>query len=291
MVRFCRFFRFQKEALLIRYACLPYVFALASCGNPDSQVLEAVKAVLSNTDGARFGKIAYGDAEGVAYACVTVDAKNPLGTYSGKMQLPAIKVRDGQWASPGDVVGTTSESCLKKLADDFSGRNDSIPPSEYPTKAAAGSKEAASSFDRREVRWFESFGDNVIQGEARLSTKAGEIRTCGSESDTVTLVPVSKYGRERMIITFGNDESGFRSRPSELAIADPLYLKTVKETGCDDAGRFLFENLPDGDYFIISSVTWTVYTASEKAPTQGGNLMKRVRVRGGEVAKVLLVAP
>lgn len=53
---------------------------------------------------------------------------------------------------------------------------------------------------------------------------------------------------------------------------------------CDAQGYFTFENVADGNFFVLSNVVWM---AGAHNP-QGGALMKSVSVKGGEVKTVIL---
>lgn len=139
-------------------------------------------------------------------------------------------------------------------------------------------------YDPASVRWAESKGDNSIQGTAMLRTRGGEVRTCAALD--VHLIPVSVYAKERAIHLYGNVRGGFR--PIYLPIAfEPEsreYAESVRATKCDPTGQFEFEGLADGDWYVSSVVFWEVPGAGY----QGGSLLQRVRVSGGQTAKIVL---
>lgn len=279
----------MRQSAVISIFCLP----LISCGdgNADAAIRAATEKVLNVKEGAQFGNILRREVTGIGYACATVEVKNRLGMSSGPQQVPVVQDNEGQWRALEPEEGQTPAECMTALAQDLSGANDSIPPSSYLLEPPKATKEATTEFDRNEVRWSEGFGDNVIQGQAILKTRSGQTRLCDREPDSVALFPVSTYARERMKIIYGNDQSGFRGTRSPVAPADPLYAATGNETGCDENGRFLFQNIPDGDYFVAASVFWKVYKRPPQDSLQGGVLMQRVQVAGGEVKKLSLSAP
>lgn len=264
-------------------------FVLSACGQSDGAIQEAVREGLSVQEGARFGAIEHGSFGSTKFACATVDAKNKLGMYLGPHQVPIVKRSDGKWQAFEPVEGQTSKACIENLTADLSGANDSVPPSSFTETHPRKPKDAAVPFDRNEVRWFESYGDNVIQGTAQLRSRSGNVYSCSDDPDAVGLIPASTYARQRMKLMYGNDESGFLGKYPDITESDLLYQKMIKTTGCD-GGQFIFQNLPDGEYFVTASVSWGVYKMPPVESLQGGTFMRRVRVTGGQVSKVSLTA-
>jgi hypothetical protein len=67
---------------------------LAACGGSESEAKKAVLANLKDPDSAKFGKFTQ---VGENLACMTVNAKNSMGGYTGDKQAFLKKV-DGKWA-------------------------------------------------------------------------------------------------------------------------------------------------------------------------------------------------
>ena len=63
------------------------------------------------------------------------------------------------------------------------------------------------------------------------------------------------------------------------------FSQTHRQAVCDAQGYFTFEDLPAGEYFVVTSVTWVV--GSSSLP-EGGWLMQRVRVEAGRARRVVL---
>jgi len=142
-------------------------------------------------------------------------------------------------------------------------------------------------FDPAEVAWFAGRGTNTIAGSAIVRNYNGTVKTCAALP--VMLLPVSAYARERMAYLYGSSEEGYNllvgGRPADFAGDDPRYGATVKTTRCDARGRFAFSELPDGDYYLVATVTWR---ERELGMDEGGSLMRRVQVQTGESKDVLL---
>ena len=142
-------------------------------------------------------------------------------------------------------------------------------------------------FDPAEVAWFAGRGTNTIEGSAIVRSYSGTVKNCAALP--VMLFPVSTYARERMAYLYGSGEEGFNllagGRPADFVGDDPRYGATVKTTRCDAHGRFSFGELPDGDYYLVATVTWR---ERAQGMDEGGMLMRRVQVRTGETKDVLL---
>jgi hypothetical protein len=148
------------------------------------------------------------------------------------------------------------------------------------------------SYDPAAAKWAEGEGENVVEGSALLRTSGGELRTCAG--GTVFLVPATVYAKERMMHLFGNVRGGFRSVDDRIQFVPetPAYQQSARVTKCDAQGAFSFEDLPDGDWFLTTTITWKVsqvlWSDSVVMTTTGGLLMLRVRVSDGDTAKVVL---
>ncbi len=66
---------------------------LAGCGGSESESKKAVLANLKDPDSAKFGKFTQ---VGEELACMTVNAKNSMGGYTGDKQA-FLKMVDGKW--------------------------------------------------------------------------------------------------------------------------------------------------------------------------------------------------
>jgi clan AA aspartic protease (TIGR02281 family) len=86
-----------------------------------------------------------------------------------------------------------------------------------------------------------------------------------------------------MAAIFGNATKGMRLASLgavKFERDDPLYVSTLRTTRCDASGRFSFPNVPDGVWYVTSSVKWQ--------GGEGGSMMQRVDVQGGLLVEVFL---
>ena len=90
-----------------------------------------------------------------------------------------------------------------------------------------------------------------------------------------------------MRFVFGSDVRGFAPQGSSRYPANIAadFASTVRRIGCDAEGRFRFDGVPAGRWYVFSNIVFRV--AGGEAP-QGGALMQRVDVAEGARANVLL---
>lgn len=141
-------------------------------------------------------------------------------------------------------------------------------------------------FDAQAVAWSKKAGTNTIAGTAEL-TANGQTKTCARLE--VRLVPDARYTRERIAMLYGTATEGFvaadkarsvQERPG--AVVDPAYARSHKVATCDAKGRFTFAGLADGTYYVLAPVIWR----KPSSQTDGGFLMQRVNVKGGETKQL-----
>lgn len=138
-----------------------------------------------------------------------------------------------------------------------------------------------SPFDIAQAQMLVKDGTNTIRGNGFLRQRGGGVVTCaGSE---VVLVPATYYARERIAYLYGTGGMN-RQRLNPVFVPDPPEYRTItKKTRCDAQGNFTFERVADGDFFVTTGVHWQVGGAN-----QGGPIMSRARVSGGESISLVI---
>ena len=135
-----------------------------------------------------------------------------------------------------------------------------------------------------ESKWvpFDAVGSGIIEGQAFLRTRGGEVRTAaGSE---VILIPSvgcvldwwAKAGKVWSNRNFLPNDPSFRAR--------------IRRTIADGDGRFRFDGLPAGPYIVRSQVTWEVpglYGAGS-TEIQGGIVGDEFQVEAGKATTAVL---
>lgn len=129
-------------------------------------------------------------------------------------------------------------------------------------------------------------GPNTITGSAAIRQQGGGVVHCGANQ--VSLIPATDYAAARLKYIYGSEYGGFRSKTgftrSYTFVTDPIQYSYLRKLAtCDANGNFEFDNIANGSFFVVTSVTWIV-----KGVTQGGSLMEPVTVSNGEVKRIVL---
>jgi hypothetical protein len=127
-------------------------------------------------------------------------------------------------------------------------------------------------------------GSNVVAGSALFRQNGGGIVTCAGLP--IHLIPKTAYATERVQAIYGRTDAGVLPVTQPLPVFtnnEPDYLVFAKKTTCNAQGFFSFNNVADGEFFVIAQINWN---AGYKP--QGGSLMRAVRVSGGESIDVVL---
>lgn len=120
-------------------------------------------------------------------------------------------------------------------------------------------------------------GSCSITGQAFLTQAGGgTVRAAGR---TITLDPVTRIGDEWW------GKAGIVYARRDEVPPSSNFLKARRTTIADADGRFKFSNVPKGQYFIRTEVTWI---AGNYYPIQGGLVGKRIDVENGETVEVIL---
>jgi hypothetical protein len=143
-----------------------------------------------------------------------------------------------------------------------------------------------AKFDEAATQDLLKDGPNSIKGSALIRQGGGGVVTCAGQE--ALLAPATAYQQERMFALYGNFYSGynpaFGGRQVEFQGEDPGYKYLIKRTTCDAQGSFKFEKIADGDFYVVAVVLWK----TDPYFYQGGTLMQRVTVKGGETKEIVL---
>jgi hypothetical protein len=138
-----------------------------------------------------------------------------------------------------------------------------------------------AQFDSKEAALMMLPGNNTITGSALVRQNGGGVVNCGGSR--VTLLPATSYTIQRMTAIYGS-QSYSNDRGVTFTQGTPDgYLENMRHSICNAAGFFTFDKVADGEYYVQSTVTWSVGYNQ-----QGGALMRRVKVAGGETKEVTL---
>lgn len=138
----------------------------------------------------------------------------------------------------------------------------------------AAPKARTTVFDPAEYVPFSRTGTGAVEGQAFLKTKGGDVKVGAGEP--VYLNPVTAYSTE----FYETYVVGY----NEIEAADPRAAEFRRDMIADGEGRFRFEGLPSGDYYLHCAIHWHY---SEYGQT-GGIAHARVTVRDGEVTRAVV---
>ncbi|ANC54196.1 MAG: hypothetical protein ACJAVC_001024 [Brevundimonas sp.] len=147
-----------------------------------------------------------------------------------------------------------------------------------PTAGGGLPNGGPAAFNEADFGWSQMPGRNSIQGQIAFA-RDGKAFDCVA---SVGLTPDTPYTRARIRTLYGSTQRAAVPaavvRARTVADANSDYRTYVRDTRCEN-GRFRFDGLPDGGWFLIVPVT------SGDAPVV---LMQSVQTRGGRVVSITL---
>jgi hypothetical protein len=120
-------------------------------------------------------------------------------------------------------------------------------------------------------------GNATIKGQAFLTTKGGDVKKAAGKR--ILLNPVTSYSLEWY------ERSYLPGRRMEEA--DPKLEAYTRTQIADAEGRFVFKNVPTGEYFVTTTITWEIPTAYQ-GQVEGGLVTKRIKVNAGEEVEAIV---
>lgn len=139
-------------------------------------------------------------------------------------------------------------------------------------------------FHPEEAKRLAEPGPNIISGSALIRQQGGGVVTCAGLP--INLIPKTAYATERTQAIWGNSAKGYAPVYAMQMTFDPNppgYHEHARHTRCDAQGNFQFSDVADGEFYLVSVITWIVARQA-----QGGGMMQAVSVRGGEAIELVL---
>ena len=150
--------------------------------------------------------------------------------------------------------------------------------------ACASNPNDLPDFPEHEYAATQQVGEGVINGDLYLTSASGAIQK--GTNTKVTLEPATSY-MKAYYAKFGNLDAAKRDPDVQPPVLDPRRATYVREATTDQNGRFDFDHIPNGTYYISSELTWSAQSDG-KTITEGGTVTKLVTVSGSQPQKVLL---
>ncbi len=125
-------------------------------------------------------------------------------------------------------------------------------------------------------------GNNTVTGNSFLRQQGGGIVTCAGFQ--AYIVHTENYTNERIFAIYGSNVEGYNNSRVLKFVPDlKEYFKNSRRTTCDSSGDFKFNNLVNGEYYIVTQVNWKIGHM-----IHGGFLMKRIKLKDGELKEVVI---
>lgn len=166
------------------------------------------------------------------------------------------------------------------------------PALERPQPAAV-----AATFDPAAAAYIKKKGETAIHGHAFWrDDKGGTVSAAG---EIIRLVPATAYARQRFAALY----KGGRSLPANEVPnvdPDPAYAEYTRTTRAESTGRFEFENVAPGVYFVTAQVRYRdkesylqvnagMFHSRIRTGNDGGAMFDTVTVTGKEDKPIKLV--
>jgi hypothetical protein len=132
------------------------------------------------------------------------------------------------------------------------------------------------AFDPAAAAFIKKEGKATIKGHAFLRRGTGGVVNAAGEY--VRLVPMTPFSQERFARLYGGKK--FISQISiPAADADAEYASYTRTTKAESSGRFEFDKVAPGSYFVTTQVTWKKESAFLP---NGGAFYETVTITGKE---------
>ncbi|WP_176083190.1 carboxypeptidase regulatory-like domain-containing protein [Martelella sp. HB161492] len=137
--------------------------------------------------------------------------------------------------------------------------------------------EPASPFDPQEAAFIHEDGENTIRGEAFLRKESGGVVYAAGSS--VRLIPKTAYAAERLDALY---RGGKINTIISASPPPPDYEAAMRQTKANGRGRFEFDHVADGSYYIVTKIKWGKHNA------EGGAIREAVTVSGGQSVEIIM---
>ena len=121
-----------------------------------------------------------------------------------------------------------------------------------------------------------------ISGQAFMKTRGGEVKVAAGE--TVVLSPVTSYSKQFFDFYIRGKKERFQELGSNV---DSRIYDFIKTSIADAEGRFRFQGVKEGHYFLYTKVFWEVPTSSG-LHREGGYLGKEVVIPNENQSEIIL---
>ena len=140
-----------------------------------------------------------------------------------------------------------------------------------------------AAFEPQAAEFINTQGKGVIDGHAFYRSDASKVVYAAGEY--AYLIPVTPYAEQRFFQIYGKGKYA-QAKHLPWDASDETFRKYMRSTKTESNGRFKFENVGPGDYFVASSVTWQ---AEDSFTVSGAAIYERVSLSGKESEPVKVI--
>ncbi|ATQ68369.1 hypothetical protein [Methylosinus trichosporium] len=140
-------------------------------------------------------------------------------------------------------------------------------------------------FDPAEAAFIRREGETALKGQAFLRDPHGRVDVRYASGEVVRLIPATAYARARFAQFYG-DKKFVPAQQAQSPTHDPDYLSFMRTTKADATGRFVFDKLAPGRYFVATQLTWT---PAGRWLSEGGAMYDEVEVTGKESEPIRMI--
>ncbi|MEA2841499.1 MAG: hypothetical protein QOF41_2829 [Methylobacteriaceae bacterium] len=148
--------------------------------------------------------------------------------------------------------------------------------------AGAGRAQDAA-FDAKAAAFIHKEGKTTIEGHAFIRRTDNTVENAVGQS--VRLIPVTPYSEARFA-QFYKGKKFLPAREIPKLEADPEYASYTRTTTSESSGRFTFDHVAPGKYYVATQV---IYRPKGSFFSEGGALYDVITVTGKETKAIKLV--
>lgn len=143
---------------------------------------------------------------------------------------------------------------------------------------------ATVAFSTDEAAVIKKPGNGVIAGHAFRTKPSGTVVNAAGQ--VVRLIPATGFARERFANLYGQGKYVPHHAYPAADTVDPAYAEYTRTTKAEANGRFAFDKVAPGSYFVTTQVIW----GDENAFTrEGGLVYDSVTLTGKETEPVQVI--
>ncbi len=138
-------------------------------------------------------------------------------------------------------------------------------------------------FDPKAAAYIKTQGTGRIEGHAFLRKPEGGVMMAAGEF--VRLVPATPYARNRFAKLYNGGKFVAAHQIPQVP-ADPTYTDYTRLVKAESSGRFAFDNVAPGQYFIATQI---IIKPEAGGPAKGGAFFENVSLTGKEAEPVKVI--